>query len=293
MFLEVLKRFADRGPELDLFQRMLKGEIDERILLVLDHGEKGKTWLIWRLFHECKELGVPVVLLDFDRDRSGLAGDFGSVVNEVRGYLGDERTPNICACAARMSHLSALADLAAGSKSPGVNFGQSNVFTDAEISSIAGRDIWQVGAVFTGPLTPEQQAQRQADLGRALCQDLAGLDRAVLLIDTFERATEDTRAWLERWLFRALSRELPHVLLVVAGRPEKCRPFFAQPRLWGGLIAHIDLSPFSDNVILTYYRERGLSVSAEEVSFLTLARSSPGKMAQLGDWLEQRRGGAR
>jgi hypothetical protein len=237
---------------------------------------------------------VPVVLLDFDRDRSGLAGDVDSVVSEVRGYLGDERTPHVCACTARMGLLPSLADRVASGPAPGVDFGQSNIFTDAEISSIAGRDIWQVGAVFTGPLTPEQQAQRQADLGRALCHDLGALGRAVLLIDTFERAPEDTRAWLERWLFRALSRELSDVILVVAGRPEKCRPFFAQPRLWSDLIAPIDcLTPFSEDEVLGYYARRGVVVSATEVSLIAIACTNPGRMAQVGDWLEQTKGGAR
>jgi hypothetical protein len=294
VFREVLKLFEDRGPELALFHRMLRGESDRQILLILDGREKGKTWFIWRLFHDCREQGVPVVLLDFDRDRSGLAGDVDSVVSEVRGYLGDKRTPHVCECTARMGLLSSLADRVASSPTPGVDFGQSNIFTDAEISSIAGRDMWQVGAVLTGPLTPEQQVQRQADLGRALCHDLGALGRVVLLIDTFERAPEDTRAWLERWLLRALSRELSDVILVVAGRPEKCRPFFAQPRLWSDLIATIDcLSPFSEDEVLGYYARRGVVVSTAEVSLIAIACTNPGRMAQVGDWLEQTRGGAR
>ena len=294
MPLDVLKRFVNRGLELDLFHRMLRGESDKQILQALDGREKGKTWFIWRLFHDCREQGVPVVLLDFDRDRSGLAGDVDSVVSEVCGYLGDKRTPHVCACAARMGLLPSLADRVASGPAPGVDFGQSNVFTGAGISSIAGHDIWQVGAVFTGPLTPEQQAQRQADLGRALCHDLGALGRAVLLIDTFERAPEDTRAWLERWLFRALSRELSDVILVVAGRPEKCWPFFAQPRLWSDLIAAIDcLAPFSEAEVLEYYARREVIVSAKEVSLIAIACANPGRMAQVGDWLEQSQGGAR
>jgi len=292
VFLDVLARFKDRESELALFHRMLKGETSKRILCILDHREKGKTWLIWRLFHECKELGVPVVLLDFHRDRSGLSGDFGSVVSEVRGYLGDRCTPNICNCTARMSLLSALSDMAAGGESPGVDFGQDNIFTGANVRNIAGGNILQVGAVFTGRLTPEQVAQQQAEMGRALCRDLAALGRVVLLIDTFERAPDDTRAWLERWVFRSLCHELPHALLVVAGRPEECQPFFTQPRLWSDLITAIDcLDPFSDDEILAYYENCGLTVTAVEVSLLAIARTSPGRMAQIGDLLKQTQGG--
>jgi len=130
-------------------------------------------------------------------------------------------------------------------------------------------------------------------LSRALRDDLAALDRAVLLIDTFERAPDATRVWLERWVFRSLGRELPQTLVVIAGRPE-CRPFFQQPRPWSHLIAPLDcLSPFSDQEIVTYFERCGLAVSDHEVSLLAIARHSPGRMAWLGDWLAQARGGAR
>jgi hypothetical protein len=114
-----------------------------------------------------------------------------------------------------------------------------------------------------------------------------------LLVDTFEDAPEETCIWLERWLFEPLRRELSHVLLVVAGRPQ-CRPFFEQPRLWGNLITAIDrFTPFSDDDILAHYHQRGLPVSETETSFLQVARLGPARMAALGDWLERTRGGAR
>ncbi|MDY7042281.1 MAG: hypothetical protein SVX38_15610 [Chloroflexota bacterium] len=47
--------FVDRKRELALFHRMLTGETDERILLVMDRGEKGKTCFLQRLVHECEQ----------------------------------------------------------------------------------------------------------------------------------------------------------------------------------------------------------------------------------------------
>jgi len=133
----------------------------------------------------------------------------------------------------------------------------------------------------------------QIEMGRALCRDLANLGRAALLIDTFEHASQDTCAWLERWLFEPIRRELPHVLLVVAGRPE-CRPFFHPPRLWTDLVVAIDrFDPLNDDHIQDHYHQRGISVSSVEVSFWAIARSSPAKMALLGDLLQQTYGGAR
>lgn len=135
-------------------------------------------------------------------------------------------------------------------------------------------------------------------MGRALCSDLAVLgdthQHVVLLVDTFEQATEETCAWMERWLFEPLRRELRHVVVVVGGRPE-CRSFFSTPRLWSGLIATIErFTPFSDEDIQNHYRQRGLSVGEAELTLLLdLARSSPARMAQVGDWIEQTRGGVR
>jgi len=287
--------FVDRTRELGRFRRMLAGQTDERILLILEQAEKGKTCFLMKLFDECEQQRptLPVVLLDFDQRRSGL-NDYLSIAREVRRCLGDKCTPAICACEDEMYRRGPLVSIRTAEGEAGVDFGQGGRFRQAQIEHVAGRDFIQVGPVSEAPPTADRIARQMDDMGRALCRDLAGLAayRAVLLIDTFEQAPEDTCRWLERWLFQPLRRELRHVLLVVAGRPE-CRPFFDQPRPWSGLVASIDrFDPFSDDEILTYYRQRGLSVFPNEVSLLQIARLSPAVMAQLGDQLEQARRGA-
>jgi len=296
---DVATDFVDRKRELALFQRMLTGQTAKRILRVLERGEQGKTFFLLRLFHECEQQRppVPVVLLDFDQRRSGLT-DYLSVAREVRRSLGDDCTPAICACEDDIYRRAPLVSIRTGEGEAGVDFGQRGRFTEADISDIAGRDSISVSVGdISGGVPPADVAQQRADMGRALCNDLAGLAdshrHVVLLVDTFEHASEETCAWLERWLFEPLRRQLPHVLLVVAGRPE-CQAFFAQRRLWSGLVATIDcFDPFRDDEILTYYRQRGFPVSRAETSLLTIARVNPGRMADVGNWLEQTRGGAR
>ena len=290
--------FVDRKPELALFHRMLVAKTAKRILCILERGEQGKTYFLLRLFHECEQQcpPVPVVLLDFDQRRSGLT-DFLSVAREVRRYLGDDCTPAICNCEEAITRGHPLVSVQTGAGAAGVDFGQRGRFTGADISDIGGRDLISVNVGdISGGVPPADVAQQRADMGRALCNDLAGLVAShrcvVLLVDTFEHASEDTCAWLERWLFEPLRHQLRHVLLVVAGRPE-CQAFFAQPRLWSGLVATIDrFDPFSDDEILAHYRQRGLTVSAAETSLLKIARLSPARMALVGDWLHQTRGGA-
>ncbi|MGA9351579.1 MAG: hypothetical protein WBW48_22615 [Anaerolineae bacterium] len=297
MPIDITTGFVDRGPELALFRQMLAGETAKHILFILERGEQGKTYFLLRLVHECEQQSppVPVVLLDFDQRRSGLT-DYLSVAREIRRCLGDDHTPAICACEAAIARGRPLVSIRTGEGGAGVDWGRGGRFTEASISDVTGRDRIQIGPVSEAPLTADQIAQQRADMGRALCRDLAALSasyrRVVLLVDTFEHAPQETCAWLESWLFEPLRLELRHVLLVVAGRPE-CRPFFAQPRLWSGLVTAIDcLTPFNDDDVLAHYRQRGLAVSEAETSFLQIARLSPARMAELGNWLEQTRGGA-
>jgi len=294
MPLDIARDFVDRTGELARFQRMLAGETDRHILCILERGEQGKSYFLLRLFRECEQQRspVPVVLLDFDQRKSDLTDCF-SVARQVRRHLGDERTLAICACEEAIFH-GVPRVFPPDTGDSGVDFGKSDDFTGATIRNVAGHNLYQIGSISTGSPTPEQVAQQREELGRALRDDLARLDRAVVLVDTFEHASEETRSWLERWLFEPLRSQLRHVILVVAGRPE-CQYFFTQPCLWSHLIDAIDrFTPFSDDDILAHYRQRGLTVSEVEVSLLQIARMSPAKMAGVGDLLEQARaGGAR
>jgi len=294
--LNIARDFVDRKEELARFRRMLAGETTRRILCILERGEQGKSYFLLRLFHECEQRRppVPVVLLDFDQRRSGLTDCF-SVARQVRRHLEDERTPAICACEEAILRGFPPINIQPGTGDGGVDLGQGTDLTSATIHDVAGRDLYKIGSVFTSPLTSEQIVRQKEELGRALRDDLVRLGRAAVLVDTFEQASEETRGWLERWLFEPLRHELCHVILVVAGRPE-CRSFFAQPCLWSHLIDAIDrFTPFSDDDIRTHYRQRGINVPEMEwPAILKLAQPNPMAMAQVGKLLEQAQGvGAR
>ena len=290
--------FVDRDPVLVLFNRMLAGDTSERILCITAEMEHGKTWLLWRMRDECKRRSVPVILLDFDLKRSGMAGDYLGIAREFRHQLSEARTPAICECEDAMFHPAPLVDVRTGAGHGGVDWGKGGRFAHANVSEVPGRDSIHVnvGDIHAGSRTPEQEVWQKEEMGRALCRDLARLGRVVLLVDTFECAFADfpeACTWLERWVFRSLCRDLPYALLVVAGRPE-CRSFFDQPRLWGDLVIHIDrFDPFSRDEALTYYRRRNLPVDETDTLFLQAACSKAGLMAQLGDAIRQERGGMR
>ena len=281
MFLDVLSHFVDRKPELDRLKEMLGGKTQKRVLLFPVEGEQGKTWLLIRFFHECESQGLPVVRLDFDARRSGLS-DFCGVARQVRRYLGDDCAPAICACEARIGVQAPNINLQTGAGDAGrVDMGRRGRFDGADIQA-TGRDAihFDLGG-FPLPLT--DPVQQRAEMGRALCSDLARLGRVLLLLDTFDHASGELRAWLNRWLFEPLRRELPEARVVVAGRPE-CRAFF-QNRLWSGLVQSVErLTPLSGQHVLSYCIKLGLRVTADDRAFIQIACHSPaaGLVAQRG-----------
>jgi len=277
---------------------MLAEESDERVLLLLVRAEQGKTYLLLRLLHECEyqTSPVPVVLLDFDK-RKGYLTDYLSVAREVRRQLGDQHTPNIRACEEYIYHRGSLVSVQTGEGEAGVDFGEGNDFGGATVRGVTGRDSIQVdiGTISQGSPTPDQIARQGDEMGRALGYDLTCLAdshrQVVLLMDAFEQASAETCTWLERWLFEPLRRELSHVLLVVAGRPQ-CRPFFARPLLWSSLVETIDcFTPFDLDDIQSYFTQRRLVVDEAEIPlWLDVAGMGPARMALFGDLLEQARG---
>jgi hypothetical protein len=290
--------FVDRKRELVRFRHMLTADSDERILLILEQGERGKTYLLLRMFDECEQRDppVPVILLDFDQRRSGLT-DYLGVAREIRRQLGDDDTPDICACEEIISRRHPLVNVQTGIGDGVVDFGRRGRFSNADISDVSGRDSVEVNiGHISGGVPPADLAQQRSEMGRALRSDLARLagvhDQLVVLVDTFEDAPSETCEWLERWLFEAMRYELAHIRVVVAGRPQ-CHAFFAQPRLWTHMLTAIhDFDPFSDQDILFHFRQRGLLIAEEEIPLLLdLARASPAQMALVGDWLEQSRRG--
>lgn len=302
MLYDVLASFVDRKRELAHFHQMLAGKTRERVLLLLEGGETGKTCFLLKLSRECQDHSppVPVVLLDFDPNKGGL-GDPIAIGRAVRRWLGNRRTPAICKCEDQFFRRGPIVNVQTGEgDTEGVTWERRSQFPDAHVSDIAGRDSVSIGPVSVSEAGPAagQVEWLKENLGRAMCSDLVTLARAdqpvVLLIDAFEHASGENCVWLERWLFDRLHQDLPYVFVLIAGRPAQCQPFFAQLRPWGNLVAPMRFDPLSDEDILDHFRMRHIPVAkSEERLLLDLASLSPGSMALVGDMLEKRRGGAR
>lgn len=300
MGFNIAKDYVDRDEERARFHAMRSGKTDERILVILVPGEKGKSCLLSRLRYECEKEApaTPLVLLDFNRQRSTLSDEI-HVAQEIRRCCGDACVSRVCECLDEIARPPAPVHIQTGAGTGGVDFGRRGRFDEAEVSGTAGRDNISVSVnAPTGlALTPEQREAQKEKLGRALRDDLRELGaadaRAVILIDTFEQVYPEMRAWLERWLFEPLCREVQNVMLVIAGRPDHpdyppLRPYFEHPHRWGYLVSTIErLAPFSHAEVLTFFHGQGISIAKEEHHFLNIACENPARMWQFVDWLKQ------
>lgn len=295
MPVDLLTTFVDRKRELGLFKAMLLRQTNKRILLILTEGEQGKSWFLRRLVYECEaqKPPIPTILLDFDQRRNGLS-DYRDVADEVRRHLGDNCTPNICACEAAIFTPSPLVQIQTGSGEGTVDFGRRGQFDQTNISDVAGRDYISVTNV-DGNVLPIDPRLAQEEMGRAVQKDLCQLSdthpRTVLLLDTFEQANSETRTWLERWILEPMRHQLPNLVIVIAGQPQ-CKILFSHSTLWHSLITTVErLGSFDENDIMIYYQQRGLTISeSEKPLLLDLACASPARMALIGDWISEARG---
>jgi hypothetical protein len=274
---------------------MLTGEVEERILLITEEGETGKTWFLLKLFHECEERNIPVVRIDFDRRRTSSETNYLGIAHTISRHLGAHRTPHISACEEAISRRGIVIGGGVGHSSD-IDFGERTKFKESEIDA-AGRDLFQDVSINYAEArpTPNQVAQQRADMGRALGNDLAALasehGRIVILMDTFEYAEKETCAWLEHWLMEPMRRRLSHVILVVAGQPQ-CRHFFDRPTLWSGLVTTIDrFSPFEEEDVRAYSRRCNIIIPEAEFSLLfkLTRKGGPSEMAHIFEVLAQTR----
>ena len=305
MGFNIAKDYVDRDEERARFHAMRSGKTDERILVILVPGEKGKSCLLSRLRYECEKEApsTPLVLLDFDRRRSTLSDEF-SVAQEIRRCCGDACVSRVCECLDEMTRPVAPIHIQTGAGTGSVDFGRHGRFNEAEVSDIAGRDniSVSVNAAAGFALTPEQREAQKERLGRALRDDLLELGeahaRAVILIDTFEQISTEMRAWLERWLFEPLC-QAHNVMLVIAGRPQHpdfpLRSYFEQPHRWSYLIETVErFPPFAHAEVQIFFHRQGVPIALEEYHLLAAACENPALMRLLADQLRQQyQGGAR
>ncbi|MEW5959106.1 MAG: ATP-binding protein [Chloroflexota bacterium] len=232
---------ADREDELNLFDRLLSGQAEDRILLIKAPGGRGKSTLL-RAFVRCCA-GRPHIPLDL----KGQTVSLHEIFYEMCDTLGWGQFESFAR--------------AAGNLAPQVKI---------ERNILVGRPTIQVIQGALAAETPEQRAERRAALTQAFFDDLRRLPRPpVLIFDTFEAASPELADWFGQSFLPHAYRS-PGLVVVIAGRqvpPETIA--------WSGY--RHDLPPIADpRPWLSYCEREGLAMHEEGVKVLcTLFKGHP------------------
>lgn len=251
---------ANREPEFELFNRMLAGETEERILLLEAGGGMGKTTLLEAFMRHCSQ-HTDCVPIDLKGSGTGLHEIFYKVCESLEW----ERFPAFRACMERR-----VGDPVQ------VNINKNWMFGRNEIK------------VALHSAEASDRAIQRAELTRAFLEDLRKMRRRLLLVfDTFDEASPDVQEWLEG-SFLGAARRISDLFVVVAGRR------VPKPTIeWSAHCCHRCLSGVEDVDAWDAYAQRcGLFVPRDWIEGYCVALE--GHPAQVDGLLAQaaiRRGG--
>ncbi len=224
-------KFIDRDFEQELFEELLKGKDEARILAIKDDGGMGKSHLLRRFQYRCRivkpRTPVSLVALDQLPDDSPLA-----LVQQIAQNLEEPFSipfPTFTYFEnARKDHdfttirgrpLSGSVDLSGADMRHAENIYASGIMTNIQ-------NVDQVNVTGSRPeLTAEQEAEAQKVSVYAFFKDLTEYCRqqpVVLMLDAYEKCSSALQQWLAKRLLERhyfdFDQRPEHLLLVIAGR---------------------------------------------------------------------------
>lgn len=290
-----MRHFVGREKEKRIFRYALTGESEKRVLLILDKRKSGKSYFLWHLQDICKDEGIPVALLDFQKDRDYLL-TFTQFSRQLAYSLGDEYFPTILN-EYEVQLNRPLVQIQTASGDGNIDYGTRNKFNETRMSNIIGRDQIILGDIkYTESEISAfwRESELMDKFGFALLKDLSKIcsnyQPIVILIDSFEYALITTKAWICRWLLRPIDDKYQRLVVVVAGRPEEeTLSLLESSHSWKDLVYKIaKFSPFSCSDIYQYFGQRHLSITDEALkSFFPAFRDHPLLFCEIADILEQ------
>jgi hypothetical protein len=252
--------YVDHKPPREAFHAALEGKLP-RVLTVRAASGKGKSTLIGSFRQECKERGVPVVLLDF---RALRGSDTFIVMGLIRYFLRTVDFPLYDAGVAEYLK----------TPSPGVTLEDVHL-TASNLGSITAGD-------------PQRRRVVLSRLTDALLHDLEACCAkhcAVLLADTFELADDEAKAWITGQVVSGAC-DVFGLVTVVAGRDTPQ----IDPAHWQGVYHHFDLPDGLEwNDWLEYARAVGAFTALGETNlqrYYKHHKGDPKMMCQVCDPFE-------
>jgi len=233
----------DREEELRLFGDVLAGRCPERILLFEGASQTGKSTLLDEFRKQCG--AHPWALVNFKSMTYGAMEFLGELAESLSPLAFDQ-------------FQATCARLAAG----------------AVVTITGNRLIGAQVDVVLGALDENQRQAQRAVLTEAFFADLREADaRAVIVIDTFEKAASDVREWIGG-VFLQRAYRTPGVVAVIAGQSVP-----ALDREWDECCCHRHLSGLQPEDWREYAQRVGAPLSQETVfAFHQRFEGIPGEM---------------
>jgi hypothetical protein len=265
-----LDDFIDKERERNLFNNMLDGSVNARVLDIRADGGTGKTWLMRCLRDEAKELGVPVALAEFENWRPDSVELMRSLVNQFQRFVEPSK------------FLDFLRQDSIFHGHPQLNsLDTSEIdidgdFRAAYLHNISGRDIYDIRIQQYRSPTDSEARRIQQVLTQLFLDGLMNLShkRAVaILLDGMEHVTNNVSDWLLGSLLSHVRDSiLENLVVILAGRPSGLRPIF-EPHVRGEwLIVHKQLSTFERSHTKDYLRR--YRIQLDKNSFETIHRAT-------------------
>ena len=304
------EEFVGREEQLVFFRRNLHYKPDDGrrrfVISVFGQGGMGKTWLLRRLRKIAEEFGVITAYTDETED--DVPGVMGRIAEqfEAQGHTLKTFAERYKVYRQRWQDIMAdpkvpppfLEPLARGIVRAARRIPFAGIAAEFVEEEPFAERVSKFAAYVAGKFGGREEARLVLEPVEILTPlFLADLRKVVekhpiaLFFDTYERTGDLLDPWL-RDLLEGRHGDVPaNILLVVAGRDELNRNYWAP---YGGLLAHLPLEPFTEEEARDYLTRKGITDErvVEVVLGLsgrlpllvaTLAAESPDDPAKVGD----------
>ena len=261
-----LAEFVDRDTELEKFRALLQTR-DKPILVIFGDSGMGKTSLLLRMTHECalrKLRKAEVVWNDTSPH------DYMAVMRKIRDDVGTDFFAPFTDLINFYTDAGYRPKLELTLKIQGplsIEVGSNMKVEHATVGDISGISIRDNMFVIQRPDLPVPESTRRQMLTKSFIEGLHEAVRSgpiVVLLDTVEKMSTDTRAWLWEQLLNCVrTEEIDGVKFVLCGRTPP-----PDDRDWKIFVDCSELKPLRQEDITEYLTKRAASVSTETRSEL-------------------------
>jgi hypothetical protein len=273
--------FVDRQKQYRGFLKMVGRGTPKQIMFIEAPADMGKTWLVQHLRHECRTQQIPIAHFDFSGRRPL---DYLAIVRHVRDELGPARFNPMTEQINAATGVTVQLDAGPVGGGVDISLAEGGDITDSEITigDVAGGHIIKDNYFYIQADSDEIQANARARILDAFFECLAAMagERAVVfLLDAYEGAKEQARAWVEGELLDRVRHEhLPNVIVVLAGRTTPA----VERDAWEHVLAFTDLDLFTADDVEDYLARRGQTHLHLETMVLASGRH-PARLGEMVD----------